>query len=326
MKLATLKDGTFLVVSRDLQLALPANDIAESILDALKRWPAIEQRLVDRYRSFEDGPPLESFRFDPKNVNAPLPWAPQWLDGSTFQNHGRLMEKAFDLPAADYSVNPMMYQGNSDDFIGPTDDVLVSSESDGADCEGEIGIVVDHVRMGCSRREALSHVRLLVLINDVSLRAHAAREMKTGFGWIQAKPCTSFGPVAVTPDELGSSWRDGRVHLPLRCERNGEWLGQPNGREMTFGFDQLIEYAAYSRSLAAGTVIGSGTFSNADRAAGSVCIAERRAIEMIDFGEARTAFLRDGERIRLEATDAAGQSLFGAIDQRYVIGSRAVPH
>jgi fumarylacetoacetate (FAA) hydrolase len=325
MKFATLKDGTFVVVSRDLRLALPADDIAESILEAVQRWPTIENRLVERYRSFDDGTPQGSLAFDPESANCPLPRAPQWLDGSTFQNHGRLMEKAFNLPAADYSVNPMMYQGNSDDFIGPTDDVLVPSESDGADCEGEIGIVVGPVPMGCPRSEALSHVRLLVLINDVSLRAHAAREMKTGFGWIQAKPCTSFGPVAVTPDELASSWRDGRVHLPLRCERNGEWMGHPNGREMTFGFDQLIAYAAYSRPLAAGTVIGSGTFSNADRAAGSVCIAERRAIEMIEFGEPRTPFLRDGERIRLESTDAAGQSMFGAIDQRYVIGNRANP-
>jgi fumarylacetoacetate (FAA) hydrolase len=319
MKLATLKDGRFLVVSRDLRLALPANDIAESLLDALRRWPTVEPRLLGRYRSFDDGTPLGSFRFEPEKTNCPLPRAPQWLDGSTFENHGRLMEKAFSMPAADYSLNPMMYQGNSDDFIGPTDDVAVPSDSDGADCEGEIGVVVDDVPMGCPRSSALTHVRLLVLINDVSLRAHAAREMKTGFGWIQAKPCTSFAPVAVTPDELASSWRDGRVHLPLRCERNGEWMGHPNGREMTFGFDQLIAYAAYSRPLSAGTVIGSGTFSNADRAAGSVCIAERRAIEMIDFCEPRTPFLRDGERIRLESTDASGQSIFGAIDQRYVI-------
>jgi len=174
MKLATLKNGTFLVVSRDLRLALPAGDIAESMLDALQRWPTVEPRLAGRYRSFDDGTPLETIAFEPENANSPLPRAPQWLDGSTFENHGRLMEKAFNLPAADYSVNPMMYQGNSDDFIGPTDDVVVPSDSDGADCEGEIGIIVDDVPLGCPRREALAHVRLLVLINDVSLRARCA--------------------------------------------------------------------------------------------------------------------------------------------------------
>jgi len=322
MKLATMKDGRLIVVSRDLRHAVTASDVSASLLDALHRWSEVEQRLSARYRSLEDGTASEVFKFEPAQAGAPLPKAPQWLDGSTFENHGRLMEKAFDLPAADYSLNPMMYQGNSDDFVGPADDIIFPSESDGADCEGEIGVVVDAVPMGCSRSEALSHVRLFVLLNDVSLRSHAAREMKTGFGWIQAKPCTSFAPVAVTPDELGNDWRGGRVHLPLRCERNGEWMGHPNGCEMSFGFDQLISYAAYSRPLSAGTVIGSGTFSNKDRAAGSVCIAERRAIEMIDTGEARTPFIHHGERIRLESIDAHGNSIFGAIDQRYVIHSR----
>ena len=317
-----MKDGRLLIVSRDLRFAASVSDIAESLLDAVRRWDAVEKRLLARYRLLEDGTLSQRFAFESDEAGAPLPHAPQWLDGSTFENHGRLMEKAFNLPAADYSINPMMYQGNSDDFIGPTDDVVFPAESDGADCEGEIGVIVDDVPMGCPRTSALSHVRLLLLINDVSLRAHAAREMKTGFGWIQAKPCTSFGPVAVTPDELAGGWHEGRVHLSIRCERNDEWMGHPNGREMTFGFDQLITYASYSRALAAGTVIGSGTFSNADRAAGSVCIAERRAIEMIDSGEPRTPFLRNGERIRLQSIDSVGQSVFGAIDQRYVIASR----
>lgn len=325
MKLATAKDGRLLLVSRDLRLAVAVHDVAVSLLDALRRWPTVEPVLAERYRCFDAGAPTGSFVFDPRMVDAPLPRAPQWIDGSTFENHGRLMEKAFNLPAADYSVNPMVYQGNSDDFIGPTDDVIIPSEADGADCEGELGVIVDDVPMGCLRHSSLAHVRLLVLINDVSLRAHAAREMKTGFGWIQAKPCTAFSPVAVTPDELGDSWINGRAHLALRCERNGEWMGHPNGREMSFGFDQLITYAAYSRRLAAGTVIGSGTFSNVDRAAGSVCIAERRAIEMIDEGEARTPFLHNGERVRLEVANQCGRSIFGAIEQRYVVGSHSAP-
>jgi len=321
LKFATLKGGRLMIVSRDLQRAIPAEDIAGSLVDALQRWPEVEARLRERYDALNGAAARGGFPFNPQSATAPIPKAPQWLDGSTFENHGRLMEKAFGLPPADYTANPMMYQGNSDDFIGPTDDVLVPSPSDGADCEGEIGVILDDVPMGCPRESALQHVKLLVLINDVSLRAHAPREMKTGFGWIQAKPCTAFSAVAVTPDELGDAWSDARVKLALRCERNGEPFGHPNGEEMSFGFDQLIAYAAYSRRLAAGTVIGSGTFSNRDRAVGSVCITERRAIEMIEHGEPRTPFLANGERIRLEMLDDAGHSVFGAIDQRYVFAS-----
>jgi fumarylacetoacetate (FAA) hydrolase len=186
------------------------------------------------------------------------------------------------------------------------------------DFEGEVAVVVDEIAMGTPKEKIAPHIKLLMLVNDVSLRGLAAREMKTGFGWVQAKPSTSFSPVAITPDELGGAWVDGRVHLPLKIERNGEWFGHPNGQEMTFNFFRLIEHAAYSRCLRAGAIVGSGTVSNASRTAGSACIAERRAIETIDQGAAKTPFLRFGERVRIEMFDSQKRSIFGAIDQQYV--------
>ncbi len=316
MKLATLKDGRLVVVSRDLTRAAPVGELTPSLLDALSRWTEVESVLRQTYDSLNRGSCQDVERFEPALAAPPIPRPPQWLDGSAFENHGRLMEKAFNMPPADYSTNPMMYQGNADDFIGACDDVVVPSEADGIDLEGELGILTDDVPMGCAREQALSHVRLFVLINDISLRTHAPREMKTGFGWIQAKPCTALSSVAVTPDELGEAWTDGHVSLDMIGQRNGQHLGRPNGREMSFGFDQLIAYAAYSRTLRSGTVIGSGTFSNRARGAGSVCIAERRAIELIDHGEITTPFLKFGERVRLEMIGLDGISIFGAIDQR----------
>jgi fumarylacetoacetate (FAA) hydrolase len=318
MKLATLKDGRFVVVSRDLTLAVPATDIAASMLDALDNWNAVAIAIDQRYEALNTGRLAEAFAFDPRQAAAPIPKPRQWLDASAFENHGRLMEKAFALPPADYTVNPLMYQGNADDFIGPHDEVLAPSEADNMDFEAELGVVLDETPMGASQASALSHVRLLVLINDVSLRAHAVREMKSGFGWVQAKPSTALAPVAVTPDELGKAWANGRCSLAIRCERNRQWFGHPNGKSMTFGFDQIIAYAAYSRPLHAGTIIGSGTFSNPERDTGSACIAERRAIEMIEQGQPRTPFLHSAERVRIEMLGEDGQSVFGAIDQVYV--------
>jgi fumarylacetoacetate (FAA) hydrolase len=317
MKFATLRDGRFVLVSRDLRAAVEVAG-PRDMLELLEHWGRFEAALQARYAALNAGAQSSAFAFDPAQAAAPLPRPSQWLDGSVFENHGRLMERAFKLPAADYSERPMIYQGNADDIIAATDDVRVPSESDGMDIEGELGVLLDDTPMRTGRGTALAHVRLLVLINDVSLRAHAAREMKTGFGWIQAKPATALSPVAATPDELGEAWADGRCALNLLCHLNGEWFGQPNGREASFGFDQLIEYAAYSRPLRAGTLIGSGTFSNADRAAGSTCVSERRAIEMIDHGQPVTPFLRFGDRVRLEMHGLNGQSIFGAIDQCYV--------
>jgi fumarylacetoacetate (FAA) hydrolase len=323
MKLATLKngsrDGRLAIVSTDLTRAVFADDIAPTLLQAIEHWTSVESSLRERSDELNAGAAGGAFEFDSAQTMAPLPRCYQWLDGSTFANHGALMERAFDLGIVnEYEKYPLVYQGASDDFIGPRDDVVLTTESDNMDFEGEVAVVVDEIAMGMPKEKIAPHIKLLMLVNDVSLRGLAAREMKTGFGWVQAKPSTSFSPVAITPDELGGAWVDGRVHLPLKIERNGEWFGHPNGQEMTFNFFRLIEHAAYSRCLRAGTIVGSGTVSNASRTAGSACIAERRAIETIDQGAAKTPFLRFGERVRIEMFDSQKRSIFGAIDQQYV--------
>jgi fumarylacetoacetate (FAA) hydrolase len=323
MKLATIKngsrDGRLAIVTKDLSRAVYATTIAPTLIDAIERWNAVEEPLKALSAILSAGACDGSFAFDPSQTMAPLPRCYQWLDGSTFSNHGALMERAFDLGITnEYERYPLVYQGASDDFIGPRDDIRLPSEADNMDFEGEVAVVVDEVPMGESRGRMADHIKLLMLVNDVSLRALAAREMKTGFGWVQAKPSTAFSPVAVTPDELGGAWIHGRVHLPLQVSRNGKWFGHPDGREMTFNFFRLIEHAAYSRALRAGTIVGSGTVSNASRDAGSSCIAERRAIEVLDKGTAQTPFMRFGERVRLEMLGPDRQSIFGAIDQQYV--------
>lgn len=325
MKLATLKngrkDGRLVVVSRDLRRAADAQAVAPTLIAALEDWAGCEPPLRALYDRLNAGELPGAFDFDPQQAAAPLPRAPQWCDGSAFLNHGRLMETAFNVPPIpDFDTIPVMYQGASDDFLGPRDDVPLPDEAQGIDFEGEFGVVVDDVPMACPPQLALRHVKLLVQINDVSLRALGPREMKTGFGFLQAKPSSSFAPVAVTPDELGDAWRDARVHLDLHIDLNGAWFGNPNGREMNFGFDRLIAHAAFTRRLSAGTIIGSGTVSNAGGAAGSACIAERRAIETIEHGAPKTPFMKFGDRVRMEAR-MNGAPVFGAIDQRVVQAS-----
>ena len=321
MKLASLKggkDGRLVVVSRDLQTVVLADAIAPTLLDALERWTECESRLVDLYEQLNAGTAAGAFAFDPAQAAAPLPRAPQWCDGSAFLNHGRLMETAFKMPPIpDMDTIPLMYQGGSDDLLGPQDDLPLPDEAHGIDFEGEYGVIVGPVPLGCSAAAARSRIRLLVQINDVSLRGFGPREMRTGFGFFQAKPSTSFAPVAVTPDELGPAWKDARVHLDLHIEWNGEWFGNPNGGEMSFGFDQLIAHAATTRRLSAGTIIGSGTVSNAGGKKGSACIAERRAIEQIADGAPKTPFMKFGDRVRMESR-LGDQPLFGSIDQRVV--------
>lgn len=325
MKLATLadgsRDGRLVIVSRDLRRAVSADDIAPTLQAAVDHWRSVEGDLQDRYDALNAGELAEVFDFDPAEAMAPLPRAWQWLDGSCFLSHGELMQRAFHLePIEGAEQTPLMYQGAGDDFLGARQAIPLPSESHGIDFEGEFAVLVDEVPMSCSAAQALAHIRLVLQVNDVSLRALAPREMKTGFGFLQAKSSSSFAPVAVTPDELGDAWRDGRVHLPLKVEWNGEWFGHPHGGAMHFGFHQLIAHAALTRRLSAGTVIGSGTVSNADRSVGSACIAERRAIEMIAHGAPRTGFMRFGDRVRMEAVNADGSPLFGAIDQRVIQG------
>ncbi|PMS16842.1 fumarylacetoacetate hydrolase [Trinickia dabaoshanensis] len=328
MKFATLADGgpegRLLLVSRDLRYAVEAAPIVGSLLGALERWDEVALSLQSRYDALNAGEVPEAQPFHPSACAAPLPRSPQWCDGSAFLNHGRLMEQAFNTPPIpEFDTVPVMYQGASDDFLGPASDVPMPDEADGIDFEGEFGVVVGRVPMGTTASEALGHIRLIVQLNDWSLRAFGPREMKSGFGFLQAKPSTSFAAVAVTPDELGEHWRDGRVHLKLHVEWNDRWFGHPHGGEMNFGFGELIAHAARTRRLAAGTIVGSGTVSNVGRDVGSACIAERRVIEMIDEGSARTGFMRFGDRVRMTAHDDAGQAPFGTIDQRVVRAPRA---
>lgn len=322
MKLATLKDGTrdgtLIVVSRDLKHALKADDIAPTLQAALDDWDYISPQLTDRYDALNRAPGNRAFEFDARQCASPLPRAYQWADGLAYVNHLELMRKlrGADLPKS-IRTELRMYQGGSDTFLGPCDDILLESEDWGLDLEGELAVVTGDVPMGIAAKKAGEHIRLLMLANDVSLRELAPAELAKGFGFFHSKPSTAFSPVAVTPDELGPAWDGGKVNLPLLVQVNGEVLGRPNaGMDMTFEFPRLIAHAAKTRALAAGAIIGSGTVSNVDRNSGSACIAERRALEAIDDGKPATPFLRVGDRVHIEMFDAGGSSLFGAIDQQ----------
>lgn len=323
MRFASLRDGSLdgrlHLVSRDGQRAVPA-DAAVSLIDALQRWDAVVSPLQDQQSALDAGSLPQAVAFDPRACGAPLPRAPQWLDGSAFLNHGRLMEQAFGTPPIPmFDTVPVMYQGASDDFLGPHDDVPLPTEADGIDFEGEFAVVTGPVPMAATPSAALACVRLVLQVNDWSLRALGPHEMKTGFGFLQAKPSTSFAPVAVTPDELGDGWRDGRVQMRLHVAWNGERFGEPHGGEMNFDFGQLVAHAARTRRLTAGCIVGSGTVSNVARSAGSACVAERRVIEKIDQGEIRTGFMRFGDRVRMQALfDDGRPGPFGVVDQQVV--------
>ena len=323
MKLATERlpapDGRLVLVSRDLSSAAPATGIADTLQQAIDHWDEVAPALQARYLRLNTGALADAIRFQPETMAAPLPRAWQWLDGSAFPTHGKLMQRAFNLPAIN-TQSPLMYQGMSHQFLGATDDVALPSEADEIDFEGEFGVICGTVPMSCTAEAAVRQIRLIIQINDWSLRAIAPVEMKTGFGWIQAKPACSVAPVAVTPDEFGAAWRDGRLIATLDVRRNGDLFGAVPSGEMEFGFHDLIAHAARTRTLCAGTIIGSGTVSTSlFREAGSCCISERRAIEMIDFSEPRTGFLKFGERISM-GTRITGQAVspFGMLDQRIV--------
>lgn len=323
MKLATLKnghrDGRLVIVSRDLTRAVDAAPVAATMQAALENWSNIEQALRNRYQALNAGIATDAFPFNPAEAAAPLPRSYQFVDASAFNNHGEIMTRAYNLSVKTPPGVPILIQRQGDDFRGATEDYPMVTEEDGGDFEGEFAVVLDDVPMGVTAQEALGHVRLVTLLNDVSMRGHLFRELSMGFGFIQAKPATAFAPVAVTPDELGEAWRDGRVHLPMKVEWNGEWFGHPNGGEMSFGFGELIAHLAYNRNLGAGTILGSGTVSNRNyREVGSACLAERRALDQIEHGEPRTPFLKFGDRLRFESVDGRGTSVFGAIEHRFV--------
>jgi fumarylacetoacetate (FAA) hydrolase len=305
-------DGELVVVSDDGARCIPAGKRWRNLLAAIAAWDEAEGEL--RALADRAGEPL-----DPASLRAPLPRSWQWLDGSAFQTHADLMQAAFGTEKIEHD-KPLMYQGLSDRFLGPNEPVPFLDETHGIDFEGEFGVIVDRVPMGTRAADAMQHIKLLVQINDWSLRALAVPEMKTGFGWIQAKPACSMAPFAVTPDELGNDWQDGRVCLDLVVEWNGRPFGRANGREMAFGFHELVAHAAATRDLAAGTIIGSGTVANANYAeVGSSCISERRAIEITADGKAVTPFMRFGDKCRMEALTTDRRAIFGAIEQEVVL-------
>jgi fumarylacetoacetate (FAA) hydrolase len=325
MKFASLTnptslDGQLILVSRDQLTAVDASDIAPNLTSLLRNWNAHESKLTRRYDALNLNNVNDAFSFDPLQCSAPMPRSPQWLDGSAFLNHGNLMQQAFNAdPLPLFDTVPVMYQGASDDFLSAHADVPMPSVADGIDFEGEFGVIVAEVPMGVSATAALDCIRLIVQINDWSLRAFGPHEMKTGFGFLQAKPSSSFAPIAVTPDELGTAWSQGKVHLNLSVKHNGQHFGRANGREMHFHFGQLIAHAARTRKLTPGCIIGSGTVSNVSREAGSSCIAERRVIEMIDKGAATTNFMAFGDRVWMQAQWPDGRpGPFGIIDQKVV--------
>ncbi|MFD2175948.1 fumarylacetoacetate hydrolase family protein [Veronia pacifica] len=323
MKLASLKhqrDGKLIVVSRDLTRAVDATDIAPTLQAALDNWSSLSPVLEKRYLSLNDNQCEGSFAFDPSACASPLPRAYQWADGSAYVNHVELVRKArgAEVPAT-FWTDPLMYQGMSDGFLGPQEDIPLCDEAWGCDFEAEIAVITDDVPMASTAADSADHIKLLMLVNDVSLRNLIPGELAKGFGFFQSKPASAFSPVAVTPDELGDAWEDNKVHLPLEVHLNHTQFGAPNaGVDMTFDFSQLVAHVAKSRHVSAGTIVGSGTVSNVDRSKGSCCLAERRMLEIIEHGEAKTPFMKHGDQVDIEMHDADGHSIFGKISQTVV--------
>ncbi len=317
MKLASLKhgrDGRLVVVSRDLARCMPVPEIAATLQAALDDWGRTRPALAHAAARLEEG---GGHAFDPNDCAAPLPRAYQWADGSAYVTHVELVRKArgAELPASFWS-DPLIYQGGSDGLLGAHDPILAADPAWGIDFEAEVAVITTDVPLGATAPQARELIALVMLVNDVSLRQLIPGELAKGFGFYQSKPASAFSPVAVTIDELGDAWDGGRLHLPLLSQVNDQPFGHPDaGTDMTFDFPTLIAHAARTRSLTAGSIIGSGTVSNADRSVGSSCIAERRMLELLEHGEARTPFLGYGDRVRIEMLDTQGASLFGAIDQ-----------
>lgn len=322
MKLASLnqgRDGQLIIVDSQLQRYVLANDIAPTLQAALDNWEHCKALLTARFEQLEKHE-INGHTFNSADCASPLPRAFHWADGSAYVNHVELVRKArnAEMPSS-FWIDPLMYQGGSDSFLGPRDDIKVADEAWGIDFEAEVAVIVSDVPMGVSPSDACQYIQLLMLVNDVSLRNLIPGELAKGFGFYHAKPSSAFSPVALTPDALGSAWDGAKLHLPLRAVLNGDLIGQPNaGIDMTFDFGQLIAHAAKTRPLCAGTIIGSGTVSNEDRSTGSCCLAEVRMLEIIANGSASTEFMKFGDRIQIDMLDNNGQSLFGKIDQQVV--------
>jgi fumarylacetoacetate (FAA) hydrolase len=324
MKLATLKnntrDGQLVVVSRDLTQAVAVPDIAATLQQAVDQWQICAPQLEEYYQQLNAKKIKNPLDFVSQKVASPFPRSYQWADGSAYVNHVELVRKArgAEMPQ-DFWTDPLMYQGGSDNFLGPYDDIPLVDSAWGLDFEAEVAVITTDVPMSVTPDQALSSICLLMLVNDVSLRNLIPAEINKGFGFFQSKPSTAFSPVAVTPDELGHAWTGRKVNLPLFSYLNKKLFGQPNaGVDMTFDFAALIAHAAKSRSLSAGSIIGSGTVSNLDRSQGSSCIAEKRMLEIIADGKPSTPFMQVGDNVRIEMLDANNQSIFGAIQQKVV--------
>jgi len=324
MKLATLnnktRDGQLIVVNRELSLAVVVPQIAFTLQQALDNWAEHKPKLQQVYEDLNNNKIKDAFSFDVDKVMAPLPRAYQWADGSAYVSHVELVRKSrgVEMPA-NFWTDPLMYQGGSDKFLAPRENIPVASTEYGIDFEAEIAVVTGDVPMDCDLQTAEKSILLLMLVNDVSLRNLAGAELAKGFGFFQCKPSSAFSPVAVTPDELGDAWSDGKVNLPLVSKINNTLFGKPNASvDMTFNFPQLIRHAAKTRELTAGTIIGSGTVSNKDRSVGSSCIVEKRCIEIIEHGAATTSFLQFNDKVHIEMLDSANRSIFGSIEQTVV--------
>ncbi len=324
MKVGSLKtggrDGTLIVVSPDLTRAVRVPGIAPTLQTALDNWEIVSPELESVYHLLNKGEMADVFSLDLLQLASPLPRAYQWADGSVYLNHVELVRKARGAELPDnLRTDPLIYQGGSDGFLGPFDPIPVASEDWGIDFEAEVAVITDDVPMGVTVGEASEHIKLVMLVNDVSLRNLIPNELAKGFGFFQGKPASAFSPVAVSPDELGTAWDGRKLNLPLSTWFNGKLFGNPDaGVDMAFDFPALIAHAARTRSLAAGSIIGSGTVSNRDRSRGCSCIAERRMIEIIEQKTPSTPFMRFGDRVHIEMLDPEGRSIFGAIDQQVI--------
>ena len=319
MKLASLKsgrDGRLVVVNKTMNRYVSVTEIAPTLQNALDNWSTCGPSLRKISQALEENQ-IESETFDPSFCASPLPRAFHWVDGSAYVNHVELVRKARNAEIPDsFWSDPLVYQGGSDTFLAPQEDIKIADEAWGIDFEAEVAVIVDDVPMGVSEEDAAQHIQLLMLVNDVSLRNLIPGELSKSFGFYQSKPSSSFSPVAVTPDDLGEAWSDGKLHLPLRVTLNEELIGEPNaGIDMTFNFPRLIAHVAKSRALCSGTIIGSGTVSNVDRSSGSCCLAEVRMLEIIADGKPKTEFMKFGDCVKIEMCDAQGKSIFGEIKQ-----------
>lgn len=325
MKLASLRsqkhrDGILCLVNQELTRYVPIPDCAANLQEALEHWDGLYPVLQKKALALNEGLIAEAKLFDPKLMASPLPRAYQWADGSAYLNHVALVRQARGAEMPEHFLeDPLMYQGGSDAFLSPTEPIAVASEDYGIDFEAEIAIITDDVPMGISVEKASKHIKLILLVNDVSLRHLIPDELAKNFGFFQSKPSSSFSPIALTPDELGAQWDGQRADICIRSTLNGQIVGELNaGSEMHFSFPELIAHAAKTRPLSAGTIIGSGTVSNQDETKGYSCIAEKRMREIIHSGKATTPFMHFGDTIRIEALDAKGNSIFGAIDQKVI--------